>query len=56
MNEVYVIVKGLEIEEFFDKDIVSVQELADKIVELNLDLRIEREKNEYREEIDYEEF
>lgn len=37
MKEVYIIVKGLEIEELFNKDLVSVDELCEKIIELKME-------------------
>lgn len=37
MKEVYIIVKGLEVEELFNKDLVSVDELCEKIIELKME-------------------
>ena len=37
MKEVYIIVKWLEIEELFNKDLVSVDELCEKIIELKME-------------------
>lgn len=50
MKEVYINVVGLEIEELFDSNIVSIEELVQKIIELNTDtIELKKKTEELKE-------
>ncbi len=54
MSEVFINVKGLEIEELFGTDIVTVEDLVSKLIDMNIENNMLNEENtdlkEYKEQ------
>lgn len=54
MSEVFINVKELEIEELFDTDIVTIEDLVSKLIDMNIENNRLNEKNadlkEYKEQ------
>ena len=52
MNDIYINIKGLEIEDLFDADLVSIEDMICKMADMQCDIKGLEERIEYLENYD----